>query len=42
MIEIKQKLRTAISTTKSSVKKVNEFALKTTDEVIVETFTIAE
>ena len=40
--DVKKKFNTAVDTTKNSVKKVNEFALTTTDEVFTETFTIAE
>ena len=38
----KEKFNAAIDTTKNSVKKVNEFALNTTEEVVNETITIAE
>ena len=39
---VKKKFNAAIDTTKGSAKKVNEFALKTTEEVVTETITIAE
>ena len=39
---VKKRFNAAIDTTKGSVKKVNEFALKTTEEVVTETMTIAE
>ncbi len=39
---VKKKFNAAIDTTKGSVKKVNEFALNTTEEMVTETITIAE
>jgi len=38
----KQKFDTAIDATKNSIKKVNKFALTSTEEVITETITMAE
>jgi len=40
-VDFKKKFKTAYDTTKDSVKKVNEFALNTTDEVVTETITMA-
>lgn len=40
--EVKKRFNAAVDTTKDSVKKANEFALNTTEEVFTETFTIAE
>ena len=39
---VKKTFNTAIDTAKKSVKKVNDFALNTTDEVVSETIIIAE
>jgi len=39
---IKKRFNTAIDTSKSSIKKANEFALNTTEEVVAETITMAE
>ncbi len=39
---VKKRFNAAIDTTKGSVKKVNEFALNTTEEMVTETITIAE
>jgi polyribonucleotide nucleotidyltransferase len=39
---VKKKFNAVVDTTKNSVKKVNQFALNTTEEVVTETITIAE
>ena len=41
-IKVTEKLNNAIETAKSSVKKANDYALNTTEEVVLETITIAE
>ena len=40
--EVKKKFNAAVDTTKNSVKKANEYALQTTEDVINETLTITE
>ena len=41
-IKVTEKLNNIIDTAKSSAKKANDYALNTTEEVVLETITIAE
>ncbi|QOD62033.1 hypothetical protein H9I45_06200 [Polaribacter haliotis] len=41
-IKVTEKLNNAIVNAKSSAKKANDYALNTTEEVVLETITIAE
>ncbi|QNM85812.1 hypothetical protein H9W90_01445 [Polaribacter pectinis] len=41
-IKVTEKLNNVIDTAKNSAKKANDYALNTTEEVVLETITIAE